>query len=106
MSVASVSDMLRETRSLPPAALTRSFVVIAPACLRHRVFALELHADLPELAVVLRIVRRIGQTVERVQFACDAFVRALKFFLALRAEDLATGLLGQRVELFARDLAI
>src|SRR5215468_8514693 len=92
---ASVSEPPRETLSPPPAPLTRSFVVIATARFRHRAFAVEFYADLPELAVVFRLVRRIGQTVERVQFACDAFIRAVKLVFALRAEDLAAGLLGQ-----------
>src|SRR5262245_32072855 len=83
-----------------------SLIEVTLSRFRHRAFAVELYADLPELAVVFQLVGRIGQTVERVQFACDAFIRAIKLIFALRAEDLAAGLVGQRVELFARDLAI
>src|SRR5262249_46825791 len=105
-SGASVSEPRRKTLSPPLAALTQSFVVIATARFRHRAFAAELHADLPELAVVFRLAGRMGQPVERLYFIRAAFVRAFKLFFALRAEALAAGLLGQRVELFARDLAI
>src|SRR5262245_48535639 len=52
-SGASVGEPPRETLSLPLAALTQSFIVIATARFRRRAFAPDFHVDLTKFTVVL-----------------------------------------------------